>query len=390
MGHTKYLLIGGGIAADAAIEGIREVDPTGSIALVTSEPHAPYNRPPLSKALWKGEPVTALDRPTHEGVTLHLGRTITGIDLEKGAAVDDLGASHEFERVLFATGGKPRRLPFGGDDILYFRTRDDYRHLRELTGEGRSFAVIGGGFIGCELAAALALNGQKTHLVVPEQGLGARVFPAELSQALVGYYESKGVTVHVGSHVTSVERRGGGRIVEQSNGVRLEVDGVVAGIGLVPEIELARAAGLAVGDGIEVDAQLRTSHPNAFAAGDVANLPMSWGRLRFEHEDASLSQGKLAGRNMAGAGESYSHLPMFYSDLFELGYEAVGELDARMDTFADWKTPNEEGVVYYLRDNRVRGVLLVNTWDRTEEARALIGSNAAVKADSLRGRLTQG
>jgi NADPH-dependent 2,4-dienoyl-CoA reductase/sulfur reductase-like enzyme len=162
------------------------------------------------------------------------------------------------------------------------------------------------------------------------------------------------------------------------------VDAVVAGIGIQPNVELAQAAGLTVEDGIHVDKYLRTSRPNIYAAGDVAAFysPSLDKRLRFEHEDNALTMGQQAGRNMAGAQDAYTHLPFFYSDLFDLGYEAVGEVDARLDTLVDWKEPFREGVVYYHADHRVRGVLLWNTWDQVDNARRLIeaGQPAAMGA----------
>jgi NADPH-dependent 2,4-dienoyl-CoA reductase/sulfur reductase-like enzyme len=167
------------------------------------------------------------------------------------------------------------------------------------------------------------------------------------------------------------------------------VDAVVAGIGVVPNTELAAAAGLEVDDGLVVDDRLRTGHPDVFAAGDVARFisPALGGRTRVEHEDNALTMGRAAGRAMAGEESPYTHLPSFYSDLFELGYEAVGAMDPRGETVADWKEPFREGVVYYLAQGRVRGVLLWNTWDQVDAARALIAEPGPFRAADLRGRL---
>jgi NADPH-dependent 2,4-dienoyl-CoA reductase/sulfur reductase-like enzyme len=163
----------------------------------------------------------------------------------------------------------------------------------------------------------------------------------------------------------------------------------VAGIGLELNVELAQGAGLDTENGIVVDAHLRTSHPDIYSAGDVASFynPVLEKRLRVEHEDNANSMGRVAGRNMAGKSESYDHLPFFYSDMFHLGYEAVGEVDSRLETFADWKKPNEEGVVYYLKDGRVRGVLLWNVWEQVEAARKLIAESGPFTAKNLKGRL---
>jgi NADPH-dependent 2,4-dienoyl-CoA reductase/sulfur reductase-like enzyme len=167
------------------------------------------------------------------------------------------------------------------------------------------------------------------------------------------------------------------------------VDGVVAGIGVEPNVKLAQAAGATVDKGIRVDSSLCTSLPDIYAAGDVASFhnPALDQWLRVEHEDNANTMGELAGRAMAGETVSYDHLPSFYSDLFELGYEAVGEMDARLETVADWKQPYREGVVYYLREGRVRGVLLWNVWDQVDAARQLIREPGPFNALNLKGRL---
>jgi NADPH-dependent 2,4-dienoyl-CoA reductase/sulfur reductase-like enzyme len=166
---------------------------------------------------------------------------------------------------------------------------------------------------------------------------------------------------------------------------------VVAGLGIEPNVELAQAASLKVENGIVVDELLRTSHPDIYAAGDVAAFhnPALGKRIRVEHEDNANTMGRLAGRNMAGQSEPYNHLPSFYSDMFELGYEAVGELDSRLETFADWKQPNKEGVIYYLQNGRVRGVLLWNVWGQVDAARELIAEPGPFRAENLKGRLKQ-
>ena len=169
----------------------------------------------------------------------------------------------------------------------------------------------------------------------------------------------------------------------------IQVDGVIAGIGIQPNVELAQSIGLQVGNGIVVDDMLHTSNVDIFAAGDVAEFanPTLGKRMRIEHEDNANTMGQQAGRNMAGANEPYDHLSYFYSDLFELGYEAVGELDSRLETFVDWKDEYKKGVIYYLANGRVRGVLLWNVWDSVPKARALITEPGPFTAAELKGRL---
>src|SRR5205814_10698378 len=163
----------------------------------------------------------------------------------------------------------------------------------------------------------------------------------------------------------------------------------LAGLGIVPGVELAEQAGLRVDNGIVVDEACRTSQIDIYAAGDVANFtnPALRARLRVEHEDNANTMGRTAGLNMAGRATPYHHLPFFYSDLFELGYEAVGDVDARLETVADWKEAFHEGVVYYMKDGRVRGVLLWNTWGQVDHARALIAEPGPFKPQGLKGRL---
>jgi 3-phenylpropionate/trans-cinnamate dioxygenase ferredoxin reductase subunit len=298
-------------------------------------------------------------------------------------------SGYSWEKLLLATGGRPRRLAFGGDRIIYFRTVNDYRRLRELAEKGRRFAVIGGGFIGSEIAAALALNHRQVTMIFPGNSIGGRVFPRELSEFVSDFYRQKGVELVTGEAVSGLEERGGNLAIRTGGGREILVDGVVAGIGIEPNVELARSAKLNVENGIVVDEFLRTSEPDIFAAGDVAAFynPALGERIRVEHEDNANTMGHLAGRNMAGSSERYHHLPSFYSDMFELGYEAVGRLDSRLQTFADWKEPNKEGVIYYLHQGRVRGVLLWNVWGQVDAARALIAEPGPFDPGNLKGRL---
>ena len=377
MRATRYLIVGGGLTADAACTGIREVDPGGRITVVSDEAHPPYARPPLSKALWTGKEESTIWRATEEqGAELRLGRRIDALDLAARRATDDQGETYSYERLLLATGGRPRRLPFGGDEVIYYRTLDDYRRLRALASAGARFVVIGGGFIGSEIAAALTSNGHPVTMVFPEAGIGARIFPAELSAFVTDYYRAREVEVLSGTSVTGIERNGDTVRVETGDGRVLESNAVVAGLGISPRTELAEAAGLAVSDGIVVDDRGRVDgRDDVFAAGDVARFPVAalGGTMRVEHEDHAKTHGRYVGANMAGADEAYDHLPFFYSDLFDLGYEAVGELDSRLRTTADWTDVGHAGTVYYVDDGGTpRGVLLWNLFGRVEAARDLI------------------
>ncbi len=390
MKHYKYLIIGGGLTGDAAVQGIRELDKDGSIGMFSMEPDPPYSRPSLSKSLWKGRPLEKIWRNTQDlGVDLHLSSQIIHLDAKERSILDDQGNAYSYNRLLLATGGSPIRLPFGGDLIIYFRDLQDYRQLRTLSESRNDFLVIGGGFIGSEIAAALAMNGKKVTMVFLEDAIGANIYPADLAEYINNYYRQKGVEVIPRDAVTSLEKNGERISIQTRTGRLLEVDGVVAGIGIRPNIDLAQQAGLDVENGITVDEYLRTSEPEIYSAGDAANFPytLMQKHMRVEHEDNAVTMGKLAGRNMAGAAEQYLHAPMFYSDLFELGYEGVGNLSSKLETFEDWKQPFKEGVVYYLDGGRVRGVLLWNVWDKIPAARSLIAQPDEVTPADLKGRI---
>jgi len=226
-------------------------------------------------------------------------------------------------------------------------------------------------------------------MIFPGKDIGDRVFPRPLAQFMSNFYTQKGVEVLAGEKIIGLETRGNQRVLKTSTNREIVVDGVVAGVGIEPNVELAQTAGLKVNNGIIVDEFLCTSHADIHAAGDVAAFfsPALGTRIRVEHEDNANVMGQLAGRNMAGKFEPYHHLPFFYSDLFELGYEAVGEVDSRLETFADWTRPNEEGVIYYIQNSRVRGVLLWNVWEQVETARQLIAEPGPFTTKNLKGRL---
>lgn len=390
-----YLVIGGGMAADAAAKAIRAADAGAAIGIIGAEASPPYERPPLSKALWKGDRTPAsIDLATAgTGATLHLGRRAQSLDRAAREVRDDRGDIHGYRRLLLATGAAPRPLPFaGGARAIPFRTLDDYRRLRGCALPGARIAVVGGGFIGSELAAALCTVGCKVSLVFPGASIGGGRYPPGLAAFLDGYYRQRGVELLAGVKVVGGHAGDDGVDLQLSDGRRLRADAVVAGLGVTPEVALAEQAGLAVDDGVVVDGQLRTSDPHIWAAGDVANFfsPSLGRRLRVEHENAAVEMGAHAGRAMAGAGGEYTTLPFFYSDLFDLGYEAVGLLDARLQWVEDWSEPHRKGVVYYLDGGRVRGVLLWNVWGQVDAARALVAQAGPFDAGSLRGRIPHG
>jgi 3-phenylpropionate/trans-cinnamate dioxygenase ferredoxin reductase component len=344
MSRVQYLIIGGGMTADAAVRGVRELDGDGTIRVLAAEPDPPYARPPLTKALWKGEPFDSIWKNTEQaGVDLLLATRATALDVRSKTVTDDRGGEHTYDKLLLATGGSPRRLDSDADAVIYFRSVADYRRVRELADQHKRFIVIGGGFIGSEIAAALAMNGCEVTMLFPEAGIGARLFPEDLARSVNDYYREKGVVVKAGESVTRVVRDGSQVAVETKSG-QYTADAVIAGLGILPATDLAATAGLEVNDGIVVNERLRTRAEDVFAAGDVARaLVPALGSMRVEHEDNALTMGQAAGRSMTGDRSPYSHIPFFYSDLFDLGYEAVGLTDPRLETVADWKEEFRQG-----------------------------------------------
>lgn len=380
------------MTADAACRGIRDHDREGTIGVFTEEEHPPYARPPLSKALWTGKDESTIWRGTAElGADVQVGRRIVSLDLDARTVSDDAGFEHGYERLLLATGGVPRHLPGAGEEVIHYRTVDDFRKLRELTAEGTRVVVVGGGFIGSEIAAALASNGCGVTMVFPEDGIGARLFPPALSAFVNEYYREQGVEVVPGALVQRISGGVGAFAVETDGGSTFAADAVVAGLGIVPATELAEAAGLPVDDGVIVDEYGRAGgRDDVFAAGDVARFPVAalGGTRRVEHEDHANTHGRVVGANMAGVHTPYDHLPFFYSDLFDLGYEAVGDVDSRLETVEEWAEPNRKGVVGYVDENgRARGFLLWDVWGKVDAARDLIAASRALDADALRSLL---
>lgn len=385
----KYLIVGGGMTADAAVKGIREIDANGSIGVLTAESDPPYARPPLSKSLWLKKNKTVDDiwcKTEERGAEVLTSTRAVALEAQKRQIVDNNGVVYQYDRLLLATGGKLNRLPFSDNKVIYYRTLQDYRSLRDWAKPGQHLVVIGGGFIGTEMAAALASNGVRTSMVFPEANICGRLLPAAFASTLNQYYTDHGVTIVPQRKLSAIDAHGGIIIVHLENGQTLSVDGIVAGIGIVPNTQLAENAGLDVDNGILVDEHLLTSHPDVFSAGDVANFynPLLGKRMRVEHEDNALTMGLMAGRNMAGENESYHHLPFFYSDLFDVGYEAVGETDPSLTVVTDLAVPKDKGCIFYTKYGRVRGVIFWNVFGHLDAGRKLIAEPGPHDAKSLR------
>ena len=394
----KYVIVGGGLAGASSVEGIRKLDKTSSILLVGSEKHLPYNRPPLSKKLWfvQGgiEEIFVYDQEFYDQnmVKLSLGTRIEGISTNEKTVVDNAGKSYGYGKLLFATGGTPRSLSIPGSNlegICYYRYLDDFQRMRKEASKGKSAVVIGGGFIGSEMAAALNINKLNVTMIFPEPYLCNRVFPDYLGRVVQKCFIEHGVKILSGDRPASFARKREKFITQTTNGKQIESDLLIVGIGIAPNIQIAKEAGLMTGNGIIVNEYLQTSNPDIYGAGDIAFSPYRTlgQQMRVEHWDNALNLGKLAGMNMAGANEPLNYMPYFFSDLFELGYEAVGDINGELETFADWQKENDTGIIYYMKDGRIRGIMLCNVSEKVEEARNLILKNEKVKPESLRGAI---
>ncbi len=397
--HYDYVIIGGGMVGDAAAKAIHEANAQGSILIIGADPEPPIARPALSKKLWRDPDFTLdqawLNTEQDSGAVLMTANPATSIDLDAQTVQTASGEQVAYGKLLLATGGEPRHLDLPDDDrVISFRTISDYRRLRELSGDNRHLLVVGGGFIGTELADSLVQNDTRVTLAYPEDLVNASLFPRELAQDVTQMFTDHGVTLSPQTRIASGSVEDGQLTIRDENEKTFVVDGVVVGLGISPSTELAEAAGLEVDDGVVVDAKLMTSHPDVFAAGDVANYPdRLLGQRRVEHVDNANAMGARVGANMAGDPQPYTHTPYFYSVLFGVRYEAVGTLDSSLDMVQDWTKDRSRGVVYYLSDaGEVVGVLLWNVADQTDAAREVIADSQAgtLARHDLRGRIPTG
>ena len=392
MSGRRYVIVGGGLAAAAAIEGIREHDREGSILLLTRENHAPYQRPLLTKDVWF-DPDGLRRLPVHpdglyaeHGVRLVCRREVMELDPERKVVYDERGEQHPYDRLLLATGSRPRRLDVPGaqsSGVRYFRDLEDYFALEQRLDHVQHVTLLGGNFTGVEMAAPLRHRDKQVTLICPDEYPLYRLVPREVGSAIVDLLRDHGVETVSGDTLVEIEEQSDMLHARTHQGNRLSTQMVLVDGGAEPQTELAEAAGLATDEGVVVDEHARTSHPDVFAAGDVAEFPyLALGQImRIECADHAEHQGRCAGANMAGATAVYDWIPALWFRVFDLVFHGVGELNPRrLDTPTVWTVPGREGVVYYLRDDVVRGVLLCNRPDRLEWARDLVRAGRPLSA----------
>ena len=371
MPSVKYLLIGGGLASAEAAKQIRRVDAEGSIALVSEERLLPYNRPPLSKEYLRGEATEALEFASPADyeelrVTTMLGSAVTSLDAAASTATLDNGEVYSYEQALLATGGSPVRLPVPGADlagVYYLRDAGDADAIGAAAKEAKRAVVVGAGFIGLETAASLRQMGLDVTVVEMADAIWPRFADRNLAAHVQKLSEVRGVEFLMGSPVEGFEGDGGRVSAVVAGGTSVACDLAVVGVGIRPNTGLAESAGLEVDNGIVVDEQMRTSAPNVFAAGDVANYPdpIFEKRRRVEHWGHAEYSGQVAGANMAGEEMRYDLLTYVWSDIFDLHLEAAGDEGESDTSVVRGDLGAGSFTVLYLKDDRMTAYFSVNT-----------------------------
>ena len=399
MDSTRYLIVGGGLAGGSAVEAIRARDHQGRVVLVSDESHLPYDRVALSKGYLTGRlrrENLFLQEPEfyqQEHVEVLLGRHVQRLDADAQIALLDDGRELNFERLLLATGGRPRRLPIPNGDlpgIHCLRTIEDSDAIRAAISSARRAVIVGGGFIGCEIAAACVQNGLDTTIIEFCPSLLNVPLDDETAQWITQYFTKQGVHVLTNeSAARFVEADGRVAGVETKTGKKILGDFVAIGIGIAPNVELAQEAGLPVDKGILVNGQLETERRGIYAAGDVASFysPLYAKHLRLEHYDVALKHGQIAGANMAGAQERFIDLPHFFSSMFKLRIEVWGDTTQREVVVRRGPLGiSEKGgfAQFYLAQGRVQAYLsVIRPSKEAEAAKTLILSRQSIEDLSL-------
>jgi 3-phenylpropionate/trans-cinnamate dioxygenase ferredoxin reductase subunit len=395
---VDFLIIGGGVAAGKAAEGIREGSGQGSVVVMTAEQELPYERPPLSKEFLRGEAGREKTRTHDEAwyrdheVEVMMATRASALDPGTRTVTTEVGDQLRYGRLLLATGARVIPLGLPGEDlsgVFYLRTVDDSEQLREAMGRAGRMVVIGGGFIGAEVAAsATQMDTQVTLLEVAET-LWTRAVGPQLGRFFEEFLRDRGVDVRVRAKAARVEGDGKVEAVVLEDGTRIPAEVVVIGVGVRPAVELAEAAGLPIDNGITVDEQLRVTGERGqgiWAAGDVARAdhPM-FGPIRIEHWAEALNQGLMAGKNMAGASERYERIPYFFSDQFDLSLSYLGHAGGSYELVirGEQEVKQPKFVAWYLEAGTPRAALIINDWDAEDPVRDVIRRGQPVEADRL-------
>ncbi|MEV4643098.1 FAD-dependent oxidoreductase [Actinoplanes sp. NPDC049548] len=380
---TTHVIVGAGFAGAKAAEALRERGFDGRIVLIGEEPERPYERPPLSKGYLTSDAAKDSVFVHDEGfyaqhsIELLTTTAVTALDPAGHTVALSDGTTVRFDKALLATGSRPRRLSVPGADlpgVHYLRTVADADALATAAASASSAVVIGAGWIGCEVAASLRTRGLDVTVVEPASVPLERVLGPRVGGVFRDLHAAHGVVLRLGEGVEALHGTGRVEEVVTSTGTRIAADLVVVGIGATPRIELAADAGLTVGDGVLTDEYLRTSHPDVYAAGDIASAwhPRFDSRLRVEHWANALNQGPAAAANMLGADEPYTHLPYFFSDQYDLGMEFTGHSPA-WDRVVFHDVPDMNGfAAFWIRDGIVSAAMHANLWDLSDHLQKVV------------------
>lgn len=391
-----FVIVGAGLAGAKAAEALRAQGFNGRILLFGTEPERPYERPGLSKSFLQGtserEKIYVHPKQWYaeHHVELRTSTTVTAIDREHKHIRLANGQQVPYAKVLLATGASPRELPDAGPHSVYYLRRvEDAIQLRFAFTKAKRVVIVGGGWIGLEVAAAA--RAAEVEVVLLERGEVPllRILGPEMAKVFADLHRTHGVDLRTGARLGHIIANADGRAkgVELVDGTRIEADLVVVGVGALPNTALAEAAGLAVDNGITVDEHLRTSDPDIFAAGDVANAfhPMLGRHIRMEHWFNAFSQPAIVAKSMLGLEASYDQVPYFYSDQYELGMEYSGFVTpgGYDQVIVRGSTDALEFVAFWLKDRRVLAGMNVNIWDVTETIKELVRSGVAVDVVKL-------
>ncbi|MFI0716652.1 NAD(P)/FAD-dependent oxidoreductase [Streptomyces inhibens] len=394
---TTHLIVGASLAGAKAAQTLREEGFEGRIVLVGEENERPYERPPLSKGylLDKTEREEIYVHPpqwyAEHNVDLRLGATVTALDPAAHEVTLADGSRLGYAKLLLTTGSSPRRLPVPGadlDGVLYLRRVEDSDRIKETFGSASRVAVIGAGWIGLETAAAARAAGVEVTVLEAAELPLLRVLGREVSQVFADLHTDHGVDLRCGVQVAEITGTGGHSSgVLLADGSRIEADAVIVGVGITPNSRLATAAGLDVDNGIRVDAHLRSSDQDIYAAGDVANAfhPLLGKHIRVEHWANAVHQPPVAAKAMLGQDVTYDRVPYFFTDQYDLGMEYTGYVEpgAYDQVVFRGSTGTREFIAFWLADGRVLAGMNVNIWDVTDPIRALVTSGKAVDAKNL-------
>lgn len=394
MADETIVVVGAGLTAAKAVEALREAGSESRVVLIGSEPHRPYERPPLSKAYLRGERDDApwvFDANWYDdhGIELKTGRTVTMVHPAERRVIVDGGDPVTYDRLLFATGAEPRRIGIPGHGLTgvhYLRDLESSDALGAAIADGGArVVVVGAGWIGSEVAASARQKGCEVTVIEPSEVPLERVLGKRMGAVYRDVHLDQGVRMKLGTGVEAFEGNGRVERVRTSAGETIAADVVVVGIGVVPRTALAEEMGVACDNGILTDASLRTNVAGVYAAGDVANAwhPFYDRRIRVEHWNNAMTQGPAAGRALAGEEVSFEEIPYFFSDQYDVGMEYVGFASGEDELVVRGDTAAREFVAFWLEDGRIAAGMNVNIWDVSETIRQLIRARVEVDPAAL-------